>query len=206
MARYVQRLRPAQGLSRRQRVAPKRVRSVRVSEPQASLLTPRAATWRVLKRPDKRAENDETVLQDLSQRRPELAQAIALARDFADLGRERQPDELDPWLKRAAACQVDAFRRFAKRLQEDYDSIKAGVTLPWSNGPVEGHVNRLKMVKRQIAWATACPLSPKVRQSRLYLTTTGTALVFAFRAGRILWMAPWETTVSPWRVRAERNT
>src|SRR5678816_1793026 len=35
-------------------------------------------------------------------------------------------------------------------LYEDYDAIKAGVTLPWSTSPVEGHINRLKMVKRQM--------------------------------------------------------
>ena len=29
-------------------------------------------------------------------------------------------------------------------------AVKAGVTLPWSNGPVEGHINRLKMLKRQM--------------------------------------------------------
>ena len=64
--------------------------------------------------------------------------------------RARQPDELDPWLERAAASQGDAFRRFAKRLREDYDSIQAGVTLPWRNGPVEGPINRLKRIKRQM--------------------------------------------------------
>jgi transposase len=148
VARYAQRLRQAQGLSRRQRVAPKPVRAV--SEPKTPLLTPRAATWLVLKRPDKREESDEQVLQDLLRRRPELGQAIALARDFADLVRERQPAALDPWLERATSSPLDAFRRFAKRLREDYDSIKAGVTLPWSNGPVEGHINRLKMLKRQM--------------------------------------------------------
>lgn len=148
VARYAQRLRQAQGLSRRQRVAPKPVRAV--SEPKTPLLTPRAATWLVLKRPDKREESDEQVLQDLRRRRPEMGQAIALARDFADLVRERQPAALDPWLERAASSPLDAFRRFAKRLREDYDSITAGVTLPWSNGPVEGHINRLKMLKRQM--------------------------------------------------------
>jgi transposase len=43
-----------------------------------------------------------------------------------------------------------ALQRFARRLREDYDAVKAGVTLPWSNGPVEGHINRLKMLKRQM--------------------------------------------------------
>ena len=31
-----------------------------------------------------------------------------------------------------------------------YAAVKAGVTLPWSSGPVEGHINRLKMVKRHM--------------------------------------------------------
>jgi hypothetical protein len=35
-------------------------------------------------------------------------------------------------------------------LYEDYAAVKAGVTLPWSTGPVEGHINRLKMLKRQM--------------------------------------------------------
>jgi transposase len=39
-------------------------------------------------------------------------------------------------------------RRFATGLAEDYAAVKAGVTLPWSSGPVEGHINRLKMLKR----------------------------------------------------------
>ena len=41
-------------------------------------------------------------------------------------------------------------RRFALGLYEDYAAVKAGVTLPWSTGPVEGHINRLKMLKRQM--------------------------------------------------------
>jgi transposase len=45
---------------------------------------------------------------------------------------------------------VDAVRRFATGLYEDYEAVKAGVTLPWSSGPVEGHINRLKMLKRQM--------------------------------------------------------
>jgi transposase len=73
-----------------------------------------------------------------------------LAQDFAQLVRSRQPDQLEPWLERAASSLSEAFQRFAKRLREDDDSVKAGVTLPWSNGPVEGHINRLKMLKRQM--------------------------------------------------------
>jgi transposase len=41
-------------------------------------------------------------------------------------------------------------QRFAKGWRDDYDAIKAGVTMPWSHGPVEGHINRLKTLKRQM--------------------------------------------------------
>ena len=39
---------------------------------------------------------------------------------------------------------------FAQGMQKDYAAIKAALTLPFSNGPVEGHVNRLKFVKRSM--------------------------------------------------------
>jgi transposase len=148
VARYAQRLRQAQGLAPRQRVTPKPV--LTVSEPSTPYLTPRRATWLVLKRPDKRDETNEQVLMELQGHHPELAEATQLARDFAHLVRQRQPDDLELWLERAESSLSDAFQRFAKRLREDYEAVKAGVTLPWSNGPVEGHINRLKMRKRQM--------------------------------------------------------
>ena len=43
-----------------------------------------------------------------------------------------------------------ALQRFAKGLADDYDAVKAGLTVPWSNGPVEGHITRLKLLKRQM--------------------------------------------------------
>src|SRR5262249_29517065 len=70
--------------------------------------------------------------------------------DFAQLVRQRQPTQLDPWLQRATTSTLEALQRFAMGLYEDYAAVKAGVTLPWSTSPVEGHINRLKMLKRQM--------------------------------------------------------
>jgi len=64
--------------------------------------------------------------------------------------RERQADGFDHWLARALASGVAPLRRFATGLRADYKAVKAGLRLPWSNGPVEGHINRLKMLKRQM--------------------------------------------------------
>jgi transposase len=73
---------------------------------------------------------------------------------FAQLVRQRQPARLNVLLERVAICALEALQRFAKELYEDYGAVKAGVTLPWSTGPVEGHINHLKLLKRQMfGWA-----------------------------------------------------
>ena len=79
-----------------------------------------------------------------------LAFHVELPRQQQLSWRKRQPAQLDPWLQRAATSTLEALRRFATGLYEDYEAVKAGVTLPWSNGPVEGHIKRLKMLKRQM--------------------------------------------------------
>jgi transposase len=148
VAAYASRLRQAQGLPpRRQgRRQPLPV----VAEPASPPLTPRRATWLVLGREDTRTEAEAQQLAQLHAQQTEVAEAIDLAEDFATLVRQRQPAQLDPWLQRAAASTLEAMQRFATGLHADYAAVKAGVTLPWSNGPVEGHINRLKMLKRQM--------------------------------------------------------
>jgi transposase len=104
----------------------------------------------VLRRADKRTDNEVQQLSLLRAQQTELAEAIDLAQDFAQLVRLRQPAQFDPWLERAATSAVRPLQRFAQGLGDDYAAIKAGITLPWSNGPVEGQINRLKMLKRQM--------------------------------------------------------
>jgi transposase len=148
VARYAQRLRQAQGLRPRQRPSGQTV--PHVAEPQSGQLTPRGAPWLVLRRPETRVPDDEQQLGLLAAQQAELAEAVSLARDFADFVRTRQPDRLDGWLARATTSTLTALQRFAQGLRDDYAAVKAGVTLRWSNGPVEGHINRLKMLKRQM--------------------------------------------------------
>jgi transposase len=148
VAAYARRLRQAQGLPPGHRRARQPLPAV--AEPPCQPLTPRRATWLVLRRATKRTEAEAQQLIQLHAQTAEVAEAIDLAQDFATLIRLRQPAQLDPWLQRATASAVDAVRRFATGLYEDYEAVKAGVTLPGSSGPVEGHINRLKMLKRQM--------------------------------------------------------
>ena len=148
VAAYASRLRQAQGLPPRRQG--RRQTLPVVAEPAAPPLTPRRATWLVLRREAKRTETEAQQLAQLREQDPEVAEAIDLAQDFATLVRQRQPGQLDPWLQRATSSTLDALHRFATGLYEDYEAIKAGVTLPWSTSPVEGHINRLKMLKRHM--------------------------------------------------------
>jgi hypothetical protein len=102
----------------------------------------------VLGREAKRTADETQQLAQLHAQDPEVAEAIDLAPDFAQFVRQRQPEHLDPWLQRAATRTLEALRRFATGRWDDSQAVTAGVTLPWSNGPVEGHINRLNMLKR----------------------------------------------------------
>jgi transposase len=121
-----------------------------VTEVPRRPLTPRRATWLVLRPVERSTEQDRHQLAQLTQQAPELTEAVALAQDFAALVRQRQPTQLESWLKRAATSALPPFRRFAKGLRADLAAVQAAVTLPWSQGPIEGHINRLKLLKRQM--------------------------------------------------------
>jgi transposase len=104
----------------------------------------------VLRRTEKRTADEVQQLLQLHAQSAEVAEAIDLAQDFTALVRQRQPAQLDPWLERAATSALEAVQRFAQGLRDDDAAVKASVTLPWNSGPVEGHINRLKMLKRQM--------------------------------------------------------
>jgi transposase len=97
----------------------------------------------------KRAQDAQLYVEQLTQTDPAIAQAYTLSQAFLTLVRERRGTELEAWRTTAAASGIEALARFAQGLQEDLAAVTAGLTLPWSNGPVEGHINRLKLLKRQ---------------------------------------------------------
>jgi transposase len=110
----------------------------------------RRAVWLILRRPSQQTDFETEAIAQIKQQHPNLNTAIELAIDFADLVRSQQPDRLDEWLSSAEHSQIKALIGFATRLKEDLAAVKNGVALSWSNGQVEGQVNRLKMLKRQM--------------------------------------------------------
>jgi transposase len=97
----------------------------------------------------KRAPDAQLYVDQLSQVDHSIAHAYTLSQAFLALVRERRGDALEAWITEATASGIEALARFAQGLREDLAAVTAGLTLPWSNGPVEGHINRLKLLKRQ---------------------------------------------------------
>jgi transposase len=122
--------------------------------PQVSIpipnLTVTQAVWLLL-HPDERLEEQDCQLRDkLCEICQEIETSRHLAQSFCELVRERAAEKLDVWLERAKGAGIAAFKNFAIGLQRDYDVVKAALTYEWSNGQVEGQVNRLKFIKRQM--------------------------------------------------------
>ena len=148
MARYAQRLRQAQGLQPRERRQGQALPPV--VELQHMPLTPRRATRVVLQAISATHHADTHLIAQLQVPHRDVAVAIDLAQDFCTLVRARQADRFDDWLARAMASAVGLLQRFAAGLRADDEAVKAGIMLPWSNGPVEGQINRLKILKRSM--------------------------------------------------------
>jgi transposase len=146
VSRYVRQIAQAQAVTLRQ--YPSR-RLPPVEDSPRPPLTPRRAAFLVLRRAETLPADETQLVQRLAEQ-PELAPTIALAQNFAQLVRHRRPEQLDLWLEHAEQSDLAPFIRFARSLRADYDAVKAGVTYTASNGQVEGQINRLKMLKRQM--------------------------------------------------------
>lgn len=159
---FVTRLRKALGIPAKNRS----IREGKVAMPEERPLTPRNAVWNVLTRLEKRDLKDNERLQQVRQAHPDLDEGIALTEDFARLIRTCEATGLDRWLERAASSTLKSFRSFATSLRRDYDAVRAGLEQKWSTGPVEGEINKLKMVKRAMFGRAGFPLL----QRRVLLT------------------------------------
>lgn len=98
--------------------------------------------------------SDDRLNQEAQQQRawlytvPEVEAAGVLARAFRVMVRDRTPEGLEPWIAACQASGISELKTFADGLQREVDCIHAALELPFSNGVTEGHVHRLKMIKR----------------------------------------------------------
>jgi transposase len=114
----------------------------------------------------KRSSDAQTYLDQLCQVEASVARADALSQAFLAMVRERRGSDLEAWRMAATDSGIDELARFAQGLQEDLAAVTAGLTLDWSNGPVEGQITRLKLLKRQGYGRAGFPLlRQRIRQA-----------------------------------------
>ena len=112
--------------------------------------TVRRVTGWIMTDPQNMDPDDQQVLDAVLARSPALAALAAHVRAFATMMCQLRGRELEAWLAAVEADELPALRSFAVGVRRDQDAVTAGLTLPWNSGPVEGQVNRIKMLKRQM--------------------------------------------------------
>lgn len=107
------------------------------------------AGW-ITRHPDKLSPRQREDLTAILQRCPDLAATARHVRAFAVMMRECAGDRLDSWMLAVRQDTLAELRSFVSGIEQDYDAVLAALTQPYSSGVVEGHVNRIKMLKRQM--------------------------------------------------------
>lgn len=143
--RYVMRLR-----KRMANLAPdERVRLLRSDMSFKTPSAKRARWWLIGSAEDLTAEQ-EAFIEQLCRLCPDVERTQDLAQDFQRMVNGREAEKLGGWLDATEQSGIVEMQGFASGLRKDRDCVEAALKHAWSNGQVEGQVNRLKMIKRQM--------------------------------------------------------
>jgi transposase len=107
------------------------------------------ASW-ILRDPATLDDDEQARLKDVRARCPHLDALAGHVTEFAKILTGRHGDRLDAWIAAAEADDQPDLHSFTTGLKHDYAAVCNGLTLPHSSGAVEGNVNRIKMIKRQM--------------------------------------------------------
>ena len=129
--------------------APEPARAVQSMTPRARRPAVSRLAWLLVRDPADLGDADRALLGQLHAACPMAATAYPLLQQFVRMVKARTPEPLDAWLAAATACGVPDVTSFAEGLRREHAALRAALTLPWSTGPVEGQITRLKLIKRQ---------------------------------------------------------
>jgi transposase len=110
----------------------------------------RQITGWLLRRPSDLNAQETSQLADIRSRCPHLNRLADHVKDFAEMMTHRHGEKLETWLSTVESDDQPDLHSFAIGLRRDQNAVTAGLTLPYSSGKVEGNVNRLKAIKRQM--------------------------------------------------------
>ena len=114
------------------------------------LLSPKAVAMLLTKPQEELDPTDHAALPLVLRHCPELIELRQLGQDFKQAFQLQSAEAFSAWMEKASRATFGAIHRFTNGLRRDEAAIAAAVSLPWSNGQVEGQVHRLKLIKRQM--------------------------------------------------------
>lgn len=128
------------------------IATLRGAPPAASPRAPsvRQVTGWLTRHPATLTEEDRASLKKVLARCPELDKAAGHVRDFGEILTDRLGSTLPTWIDAVDASRLPGLTGFALHLLRDLDAVTAGLTLDWNSGSIEGAVNRIKKIKRQL--------------------------------------------------------
>ena len=127
----------------------------------------RDITGWMLRHPGSLNATEQASLQQIRQRCPHLDALAGHITQFARILTGLHGERLDAWTTAVNAAALPELHSFTTGIKRDYNAVLAGLTLPHSSGAVEGNVNRIKMIKRQMYGRATFDLLRK----RVLLTT-----------------------------------
>ena len=108
------------------------------------------ACWLFLRRPEDLTMEEQATVMRLRQLHPDVELAYTFVQQFTLMLRTRTGEKLDAWLEEVAQSPLIDLQSFVGSVSEDKEAILAGLTRAESNGPTEGHITRLKLIKRSM--------------------------------------------------------
>ncbi len=115
----------------------------------APLPTRQVVCW-LLRRPEALKPSIQALLEQMEQVSPAFGPLVRLAQAFTQMIRARQAEQLDTWLEQASSSGFPELVSFATGIKRDHAAVKTALHSPYSTGPVEGNINRLKLIKRSM--------------------------------------------------------
>ena len=125
-------------------------RFVKRFQNKGPLRSSRQIVWLFMKDPEDLVAEERDELRQIVKQSAKLQAVYQLAQTFVSMLVQQTSDGFDAWLVSMENCGIKKLQNFAISLQQDYDAVKASLVYDWSNGQVEGQVNRLKTIKRQM--------------------------------------------------------
>jgi transposase len=123
----------------------------------AKRMAPRHLAWLLLRDPEHLEKREQQQLALLRQEK-NVDLAYGLAQQFVAMVKERNTTPLDTWLWDCQMSGISDLMTFAQGLEKEGSALHAALTLPYSNGPVEGKINKLKFIKRSMYGRAGFPL------------------------------------------------